>query len=116
MSHTASINKDTPTSAPRPQPAPPAPLPLPLTMRDDPAEIQALWAMTRQQRIDAMWAGRLSLSQLCEWSSRCPTQIPILGGEFAWIVMRTPEWAETAEPPRDNVIHLPEREDRRAAA
>ena len=118
MSHTASINRDTPSSAPQPQPQPPAalPLPLPLTVREDPAEIHALWAMTNQQRIDAMWAGRLTLSQLCEWSSRHPSQIPLLGGEFAWIVMRTPEWAEAAEPARDNVIHLPEREDHRAAA
>jgi hypothetical protein len=116
MTDTASINSDTPTSALQPQPAPVAPLPLPLTVRDDPAEIQALWALTTQQRIDAMWAGRLMLSQLCEWSARRPSQVPVLGGEFAWIVMRTPEWAEATELPRDNIIHLPERKDRRAAA
>ncbi len=93
-----------------------APLPLALTVRDDPAEIAALWAMSVQQRIDAMWAGQLSLSQMTEWSSRRPSQVPQLGGEFAWIVMRTPEWAEPAEQQRDNVVHLPERGEHRAAA
>jgi len=42
--------------------------------------------------------------------------VPLLGGEFAWIVMRTPDWAETTEHPSDNVIYLTERQDDRAAA
>jgi hypothetical protein len=56
----------------------------------------ALWAMTRDERIAAMWRGELSLRQLCQWSSRAQHEIPLLGGEFAWIVMRTPEWAEAS--------------------
>ncbi len=102
-----------------------APMPLALTVRDDPAEIAALWAMSVQQRIDAMWAGQLSLSQLTEWSSRRPSQVPLLDGELAYLVMYTPEWAEPAKPAelaepaerqRDNVVHLPERSEHRAAA
>jgi hypothetical protein len=54
----------------------------------------SLWAMTRDERIAAMWRGELSLRQLCQWSSRAQHEIPLLGGEFAWIVMRTPDWAE----------------------
>lgn len=38
--------------------------------------------------------GELSFAQLREWSSLRPDEVPKLGGEFAWIVMRTPEWAE----------------------
>jgi hypothetical protein len=55
---------------------------------------RALWAMTRDERIAAMWRGELSLRQLCQWSSRAQHEVPLLGGEFAWIVMRTPDWAE----------------------
>jgi hypothetical protein len=93
-----------------------SPLPIALTVRDSPEEITEVWAMSAQERIDAMWAGQLTLSQLCEWSSRRPTQVPRLGREFAWIVMRTPEWAEADEAPRDNVIQIPERTEQRAAA
>jgi hypothetical protein len=57
---------------------------------------RALWAMTRDERIAAMWRGELSLRQLCQWSSRAQHEVPLLGGEFAWIVMRTPEWAEAS--------------------
>ncbi|HWJ50011.1 MAG TPA: hypothetical protein VNR42_03265 [Solirubrobacteraceae bacterium] len=50
--------------------------------------------MTPDQRIAAMWRGELSTRQLCQWSSRAQHEIPLLGGEFAWIVIRTPDWAE----------------------
>ncbi len=56
----------------------------------------ALRAMTRAERIAAMWRGELSLRQLCQWSSRAQHEVPLLGGEFAWIVMRTPDWAEAS--------------------
>ncbi|HEX8745179.1 MAG TPA: hypothetical protein VF712_18785 [Thermoleophilaceae bacterium] len=57
----------------------------------------ALWRMSPLERERAMWAGELSLRQLCEWSARRPQEVPKLGGEFAWIVMTTPEWAEAAD-------------------
>lgn len=90
-------------------------LPLALTIRDEPAELEALWAMTRQQRIEAMWAGQLTLSQLTDWTGRRPREVPRLGDEFAWLVMRTPEWVEAREQ-NDNVIPLPKRREQRAAA
>jgi len=58
---------------------------------------RALWAMTRDERIAAMWRGELSLRQLCRWSSRAQHEVPLLGGEFAWIVMLTPDWAEASD-------------------
>jgi hypothetical protein len=58
---------------------------------------EALWRMSAAERERAMWAGELSLHQLCEWSARRPQEVPKLGGEFAWIVMTTPEWAEAGE-------------------
>jgi hypothetical protein len=71
--------------------------------------------MSGQQRVDAMWACQLSLSQLCEWSSKRPREVPMLGREFAWLVMHTPEWAEPVER-QDNVERLPQRGEHRAAA
>ena len=93
-----------------------APLPAPLTIRTSPEEIAALWAMTAHERVGAMWNGTLTLSQLTAWSSRRPGEVPLLGGEFAYIVMHTPEWAEAAEQHYDNVVQLPERTEHRAAA
>jgi hypothetical protein len=60
--------------------------------------MRALWAMTAAQRVSAMWRGQLTRHQLSKWSSRAPHEVPILGGEFAWIVIRTPEWAEPSQP------------------
>ena len=59
-----------------------------------------LWRMSRDERIRAMWAGELTLAQLCEWSSRRPSEVPRIGTEFAWIAMRTPEWAEAEDRAR----------------
>jgi hypothetical protein len=64
---------------------------------------EALWRMSPLERERAMWAGELSLRQLCEWSARRPQEVPKLGGEFAWIVMTTPEWAEAADVAKANV-------------
>jgi hypothetical protein len=56
--------------------------------------------MTAAERVSAMWRGQLTRHQLSKWSSREPQEVPLLGGEFAWIVMRTPEWAEPAQESR----------------
>jgi hypothetical protein len=64
------------------------------------AEYRRLWAMTPAQRVAAMWRSELTVRQLCQWSSRAPREIPLLGGEFAWIAMHTPEWAEAADDAR----------------
>jgi hypothetical protein len=87
-------------------------------------ESDDLWALTRVQRQQAMWNGALTLFQLREWTGRAPTEIPTLGREFAWIVMRTPDWDEIAETVVarhrddhvDNVVAFPHREEHREAA
>jgi hypothetical protein len=50
--------------------------------------------MTRAERVAAMWSAQLTLQELARWSSHAPHEVPLLGGEFAWIAMRTPEWIE----------------------
>jgi hypothetical protein len=79
-------------------------------------QLDALWAMSPSDRVAAMWRGDLTLYQPSRWSSGAQHEVPLLGGEFAWIVMRTPEWAEAADDVSDNVIYLTERQDDRAAA
>ena len=62
---------------------------------------RALWAMTPEQRVAAMWGRRLTWDQLREWTQLAPHEVPrtsIVGGEYMWIAMLTPEWAEA----RDN--------------
>lgn len=61
---------------------------------------KALWAMTPAQRQQAMWAGELTQSQLYEWASRTPREVPLIDGEFAFIAALTPEVAELEERSR----------------
>lgn len=63
-----------------------------------PDQLQALWAMTAAERVEAMWHCQLTLRQLSKWTSRAAHEVPLLGSEFAWIVMRMPEWAEADKP------------------
>jgi hypothetical protein len=94
-----------------------APLPIALAIKEDPSQSASLWAISAHQRVDAMWAGKRTLSQLTEWSRRRPHELPLLGRELAWIVMRTPGWNEADNDPRHNVVHLAQRSkcDRAAA-
>ena len=66
----------------------------------------ALWELSPEQRAAAMWRSDLTLFQLVEWSSLRPYEVPRIAtdltasgepGEFAWIVMSTPEWADAGE-------------------
>lgn len=52
------------------------------------AELARLWAMTREQRVAAMWRGELTYRQCCAWSARAPHEVPRVNGEFAWIACR----------------------------
>jgi hypothetical protein len=90
----------------------------------DPPQIQALWALTPTERIDAMWDSKLTATQLNVWTRRAPHEVPLLSNEFAWIVMRTDEWLDTSTedqstdaPMPNNVVALPQRkESHRVAA
>ena len=63
-----------------------------------------LWAMTPAQRQAAMWRCELCFAQLQEWTARAPHEVPLLGGELAWIAMHTPEWAEADDPSRPTKV------------
>lgn len=91
-------------------------LPAALDIRANPDALAALWKMSSEQRVDAMWRGELTLYQCTKWSGQRPDEVPTLGGEFAYLMVHTPEWADAADQHRQNVVHLPERSQHRAAA
>ena len=41
-----------------------------------------------------MRRGELTYEQLAAWSARHPEQVPMVHGEFEWIIAKTPEAAE----------------------
>jgi len=73
-----------------------------------------LWAMTRDERVRAMRAGRLSLRLCLHWASRRPREVPLLNGEFEFIAVHTPEIADADERPSqrervtESLIRCPE--------
>ena len=81
-----------PSSTPSPAGIQPLPRGVRLQANDEAQELHELWSMSAAERVAAMWRGDLSLFQLCKWSTRRPHEVPLLGGELAWIVMRTPDW------------------------
>ena len=87
-----------PDTAPGPAPVRVRPIPAldagPITL----VQTTELWAMTTTERIEAMNAGRLSLAQLAEWSGARPDQVPRIGNEFAWLIIRDPIWCEPTRP------------------
>lgn len=54
-----------------------------------------LWAMSPQQRINAMRCGALTFCELCEWAKRRPEEVPLVNGELEFIAMLTPEAADS---------------------
>jgi hypothetical protein len=70
---------------------------------------QRLMALTAEERVVAMRAGRLSYRELCHWSATCPDEVPRLttgdspGGEFEWLAAFIPEIAEARDQAREPV-------------
>ena len=55
---------------------------------------ELLWAMTAEQREQAMYRRELTLTQCCEWASVCPDEVPRLNDDFWFIAITTPEVAD----------------------
>jgi hypothetical protein len=51
-----------------------------------------LWRMTAEQRIAAFYRGDLKMTECLAWARRFPQEVPKIGGEFAFLVARTPEY------------------------
>jgi hypothetical protein len=58
------------------------------------ARLRSMWKMTADERVAAMRRGELTIEQLAAWSACRPDELPIVNGEFEWLVMFTPEACE----------------------
>ena len=62
---------------------------------------ERLWLMTAAQRTAAFYRGELSLGDCLAWAQRCPEEPPrAADGEYLFIAVRTPEWADADQPSR----------------
>ena len=64
------------------------------SLRARDGRLRTLWQMTVPQRIAAMRRGELTLEQCSAWAARYPEQVPLLGGEFEYLALFTPELCE----------------------
>lgn len=56
---------------------------------------ERLWDKTREERIEAFYGGEFNLRDCLEWASRRPEEPPRApDGEFLFIAVKTPEWAD----------------------
>jgi hypothetical protein len=54
----------------------------------------AFWRLSPRERVALMRAGELTLKECCQWAARAPSEVPIVNGEFEFIVAFTPEVRE----------------------
>ena len=52
-------------------------------------------AMSTDERVAAMCAGRWTYGQCCHWAARWPDEVPLINGEFAFIAAFEAEAAES---------------------
>jgi hypothetical protein len=66
-----------------------------LTYVEDRRErLRALWEMTPEARIAAMYRGELTTEQCLAWAARYPQQVPSVNGEWAFIAMKAADLDE----------------------
>ena len=59
-----------------------------------------LWQLTRDERVQAMRSGRMPLWLCLHWASRAPHEVPLIGNEWEFIAIFTPEVAEVDDAQR----------------
>ena len=64
-----------------------------LEQRDTP-KLLDIWALSREERIQALYDGKLTFRQCFDWAARAPEEVPRVNGEFIFIACRTPERLE----------------------
>jgi hypothetical protein len=58
----------------------------PTRLSVDPERLQRMWAMTPAQRVVAARTGQLSLAEMQCWAARRPHEVPLVDGEYFFIV------------------------------
>jgi hypothetical protein len=75
-----------------------------------------LWAMTRDERVRAMRAGKLSLRLCLHWASRAPGEVPLVNGEWAFVAAHLADVVDHRDDQRlrvlESVVRCPPREAR----
>jgi hypothetical protein len=73
-------------------------IPRPASLAIDPERLERMWAMTPAQRHQAAERGQLSLGEMLKWAARQPHEVPVVNGEFFFIIAYL---ADTEDSPRD---------------
>ena len=63
------------------------------TRRPD-ERLELLCGLSEDQQIDALRVSCFSLDEWCTFARRHPQRVLMLGGEYAFIAVTTPEWCE----------------------
>jgi hypothetical protein len=58
------------------------------------AKLLDIWALSPEERVQALYDGKLTFRQCFDWAARAPHEVPRVNGEFIFIACRTPEWLE----------------------
>ena len=74
-------------------------IPRPAGLAIDPERLERMWAMTPAQRREAAQRGQLSLGEMLKWAPRRPHEVPIVEGDFFFIIAFLADAAE--DSPRD---------------
>jgi hypothetical protein len=61
------------------------PIPCVASLAVDPDRLERMWAMTPQERQQAVQRGQLSLGEMLRWASRYPAEVELIDGEY-WFI------------------------------
>jgi len=64
------------------------------SLRTAAERLELLCGLTEDEQLDALRAACFTLSEWCTFARRSPGRVFMLGGEFAFIAVTTPEWCE----------------------
>jgi len=62
--------------------------------RNPSERLELLCGLGEDEQLDALRASCFTLSEWCAFARRHPHRVLVLGGEFAFIALTTPEWCE----------------------
>jgi hypothetical protein len=64
------------------------------TVRTPEQRLDLLCGLSEDEQLDALRAQCFTLDEWCAFARRAPERVFMLGGEFAFIAITTPEWCE----------------------
>ncbi len=64
------------------------------SIRTPTERLELLCTLGEDEQIDALRASCFTLTEWCAFARRAPHEVLMLGGEYAFIAITTPEWCE----------------------